>query len=451
MIQVTTSSGQLKTVSTYAAGPLTSSYIFVGNASNVATAVPMSGNATISNTGVVTIGSGLTVTTNAGTIAFSSAALTLTVTATGTVAVGTGSVNRVTYWSGTNALTSSANFMFDGTTVFIGGTSTSIGTESMLLRIDQNAATRAILCNATSNTAARSLLSITTSATVATSLSIQTLSAGFTSSGINTADAAVIASNLTAGLNVGTSGGQPYRVYTNNTERCRITATGELLGGYSAVQGSEFFGFVKNQNAASFGVISNSTSNTAARSFLQVTNSATNVGGLFAISHSAGFTTSGMNVASTCVVDGVSSGGLNVGTSSNSQVSIWANNTQFISMTATGRTFFGGSTTATALVHLAAGTATASTGPLKFTSGTNLTTAEAGSMEYNGTNLFFTRTGTVRENVLVAIDNVAAPSTAAGAVVVNYYGSAATNFLGDPNRWLSVNILGSTYKIPLYT
>jgi hypothetical protein len=46
-------------------------------------------------------------------------------------------------------------------------------------------------------------------------------------------------------------------------------------------------------------------------------------------------------------------------------------------------------TTPTARLHIAAGTATASTAPLKFTSGTNLTTAEAGAMEFNGTNLFF--------------------------------------------------------------
>ncbi len=104
----------------------------------------------------------------------------------------------------------------------------------------------------------------------------------------------------------------------------------------------------------------------------------------------------------------------------------------------------------TALIHVAAGSATTSKAPFKFTSGTNLTTAEAGAVEYNGTNLFFTRSGTVRENVLVAIDNVAAPSTSVGVAITNYYGSAATNFLGDPNRWLSVNVLGSTYKIPLY-
>jgi hypothetical protein len=102
-------------------------------------------------------------------------------------------------------------------------------------------------------------------------------------------------------------------------------------------------------------------------------------------------------------------------------------------------------------ITLAAGTSTAGTSPLKFTSGTNMTTAEAGAMEYNCTNLFFTRSGTVRENVLVAVDNVTAPSTSVGVAIVNYYGSSATNFLGTPNRGISVNILGSTYKIPLYT
>ena len=48
-----------------------------------------------------------------------------------------------------------------------------------------------------------------------------------------------------------------------------------------------------------------------------------------------------------------------------------------------------GTASPTARLHLAAGTASASSAPLKFTSGTNLTTAEAGAMEFNGTNLFF--------------------------------------------------------------
>jgi len=52
--------------------------------------------------------------------------------------------------------------------------------------------------------------------------------------------------------------------------------------------------------------------------------------------------------------------------------------------------FYGGSTAATAKVHIGAGSATAGTAPLKLTSGTNLTTTEAGAIEYNGTNLFYT-------------------------------------------------------------
>jgi hypothetical protein len=48
-----------------------------------------------------------------------------------------------------------------------------------------------------------------------------------------------------------------------------------------------------------------------------------------------------------------------------------------------------GQTSPTAVLHLKAGTATASTAPLKFTSGVNLTSPLGGEMEFNGTNLFF--------------------------------------------------------------
>lgn len=50
----------------------------------------------------------------------------------------------------------------------------------------------------------------------------------------------------------------------------------------------------------------------------------------------------------------------------------------------------------TALVTLGAGTATASTAPLKFTAGTNLTTAEAGAMEFDGKVFYTTPVGSAR-------------------------------------------------------
>ena len=61
-----------------------------------------------------------------------------------------------------------------------------------------------------------------------------------------------------------------------------------------------------------------------------------------------------------------------------------------------------GQTTPTAVLHLKAGTATASTAPLKFATGTVLTTPEAGTMEFTNseTGLTFTAVSTRRQVVL---------------------------------------------------
>jgi hypothetical protein len=65
-----------------------------------------------------------------------------------------------------------------------------------------------------------------------------------------------------------------------------------------------------------------------------------------------------------------------------------------------GSNYFGAASSPSAKVHIAAGTATASTAPLKFTAGTNLTAAEAGAMEWDGTNLYITQTaGAVRKTL----------------------------------------------------
>lgn len=71
------------------------------------------------------------------------------------------------------------------------------------------------------------------------------------------------------------------------------------------------------------------------------------------------------------------------------------------SVRSNGNTFIGGTTKPTARLHIAAGTATAGTAPLKLTSGTNLTTPENGAFEYDGTNLYFTTGGTRKTVTLV--------------------------------------------------
>lgn len=52
-----------------------------------------------------------------------------------------------------------------------------------------------------------------------------------------------------------------------------------------------------------------------------------------------------------------------------------------------------GVTTPTAVLHLAAGDATAGNAPLKFTAGTVLTTPESGAVEFDGTNYYVTTSG----------------------------------------------------------
>lgn len=62
---------------------------------------------------------------------------------------------------------------------------------------------------------------------------------------------------------------------------------------------------------------------------------------------------------------------------------------------------------ASSFLTLPAGTASAGTAPLKFTSGTVNSSAEAGAMEFNGTNFFLTPASTRKQ---IAITNVATPS-----------------------------------------
>ncbi len=81
-------------------------------------------------------------------------------------------------------------------------------------------------------------------------------------------------------------------------------------------------------------------------------------------------------------------------------------------------------------IEIKAGTTTKA--PLVFTSGTNNTTAQAGGMEYDGTNLFFTRSGTTRENVVCA-------------------SSANTVSPTAPNRTITINVNGTTYYLAAKT
>lgn len=96
-----------------------------------------------------------------------------------------------------------------------------------------------------------------------------------------------------------------------------------------------------------------------------------------------------------------------------------------MTITSTGNVGIG-ATTPTARLHLPAGTATASTAPIKLTSGTLLTTAEAGAMEYNNTP-HFTNSDATRRHIVTAPNTTkvtaSAPYTNDGYITINIGGT----------------------------
>ncbi len=118
--------------------------------------------------------------------------------------------------------------------------------------------------------------------------------------------------------------------------------------------------------------------------------------------------------------------------------------------TSQGKTGVHGITAPTAYLHIGAGTATAGTAPLKFSSqAALLTTAEAGAIEFNNLQLFFTAFAGQRQNIILGMSSVA-PALTATPIFTSYYGGN-TNALGDPNAWIITRVNGIAYKIPLYT
>ena len=116
------------------------------------------------------------------------------------------------------------------------------------------------------------------------------------------------------------------------------------------------------------------------------------------------------------ISDGASTTGLLIGTLTADPIVFGTSDVERMSILSGGAIGIG-VTAPTAALHIKAGTATASTAPLKFTSGTNLTTPEAGAVEFDGTNYFVT-SSTTRFTLAKTLVNTATldfGNTAAGA------------------------------------
>lgn len=245
--------------------------------------------------------------------------------------------------------TKRAEFLAGGQFLVGPSANAAIGAEGILLRNDQNAATFQAVVNNTSGTAASAVMLVSTSATYATSFQLLTTSAGYNTSGILEPSTAINYSNLTGGLNVGTSNSSPLKFWTNNTLRGQFNSSGQLLVGSSASAaiGNETILMRRDANDNNtFMLIINATNNTAASSGLAVSagTAGTNSLGINALAPS--FTSSGMFQASKGVINAANLSGLNIGTTISSPMQFWTNATLRGQYLSTGEFLIGPDATA---------------------------------------------------------------------------------------------------------
>jgi len=205
----------------------------------------------------------------------------------------------------------------------------------------------------------------------------------------------------------------------NNRLGIGTTTPGNLLSivGNSSAYGGVAFN-VKNSNVSGDTIFSLSSSNNRTLN-VQVTGDsyAGNQKGAYL------FTDGGLSNMTFMTDGGVSSGGS--GYISFATGGFTLATQERMRITSTGKIGIG-ITSPTALLMLAAGTATANTAPLKFTTGTNTTIAVAGQMEYNNT-FHLTNSDATRRHVVTAPNTTkvtaAAPYTNDGYITINIGGT----------------------------
>jgi hypothetical protein len=133
-------------------------------------------------------------------------------------------------------------------------------------------------------------------------------------------------------------------------------------------------------------------------------------------------------------------------------VETYANNNPLLLQTGAGKVGIGMTSAPTARFHLPAGTATANTAPLKLTSGTSLTTPEAGAVEFDGTNYFatssttrYTLAKTLTNTATLDFSSTAAQTSSTLTITVTGAVDGDVVYVGVPNAAQNANSDYSAY------
>jgi hypothetical protein len=339
--------------------------------------------------------------------------------------------NRLAYATATNTWGDNSLLTFDGTIftanalksngsgAYIGATVAS-ATVPLNITVGQNNKTSLNITNSTAGASASTRLEMFND--VGSVINFGLNSSTTTPYGMNAAGDGYIYSGRSFGLMSDVVGGVIRFAAGGNSQIAEINNYGIGIG--TSATSTARFNVSANQNATTSFDVLNSNGGAGAYTRMKITNDASNY--IQMTMYGSATTAYGMNASGEANL--YTPVNLNIFADGASKVIKFAagGSTEVARIASAGMSIKTTSTP-TAYLMFGAGTATASTAPLKFTSGTNLTTAEAGAMEYNGTNLFFTRSGTTRQTVLT--------------------GNVVTTEVIVSDTSITVNIAGTDYKL----
>lgn len=406
--QVLTSDGTTASWGTppYASSTLPDGNILVGNVSNIATSVTMSGDVTINNTGVTTIG--------AGAVGYSKLASSATdafwkVTGNSTLTGNTAIIGSYRLDLGTTA-NKLTNLLGEvggvGSTILFtqshSGVTRRVGmAEGLGFILDVGSDATGDIYQRNASGVLSRLASVATG-NVLLSGGVATVNS-WGKVGLSTHVSGILP--VTNGGTGSSSFSTTNGVVTFNGSSLVTSASFQILGGGSMEgtthDGTSSFRAALNATGYRAGFVSRNinTGSTASSGFsASDTSSGSAINGGHLKFTSTGYTedsNTGVKQSQLILENNRS-----VGTGG---ILLWANGTtpgqiQFsigsgagsLKATMNNGGFGLGTITPTALLHIAAGTATAGTAPLKLTTGTALTTPEDGALEYHSSHLYFT-------------------------------------------------------------
>lgn len=271
--------------------------------------------------------------------------------------------------------------------------------------------------------------------------------------------------NVVAAKNLGTISNYDLPFITNNTERMRITATGNAGVGTSTFSGTNPEKLIVDAGTDGSGKYQNvivGKGNTNSYAQLNIQNNSSGAASSSDVVATANNGNENLNYIDM---------GINGGSNTSSGI-LGGTNTAYLYSTGndfalgnstsnknlllfTGGTATGnermridgsgnvgiGNNSPTALLHLKAGTSSASSAPLKFTTGTNMTTAEAGAVEFDGVNTYITNETTSGRGAIPVEQHFLLTSTGSAiSSIANYFGATSNISL----------VSGGYYEIDIY-